>query len=199
MNEKEIWVLIQKKLALTADGIAGINTAKAVAKVLGINLPLQSVHNMHSEKEVRSNNSCFGVAGDENNLVNVVPAYQLYYDGTPVKSIRVHRLIKDNVLRIFEKTLKHYGIDAIKRLKLDIYDGSFSNRSVRSGSLKSMHAWGIAIDMCASHNGNSVSRPKALFSGAEYVDFWNIVRSEGGYSMGEICDRDYMHFQFAKI
>ena len=146
-----------------------------------------------SQSEVRSGKSIFGAAGDEGNLVNISPAYPLYYEGKQVKTIRVHRLIASEVEAAFKEILSYYGPAKIKDLHLDRYSGSYNNRSTTSGKSKSMHAWGIALDFDAENNSYSTKAPKAALSKPECEEWWRIWETHGGLSLGRHSGVDWMH------
>ena len=187
---------IQKKIGVTADGIIGPITVAAIADALGIK---QEANKWPTQAEVRSGNSIFGKAGDESQLVNIVPPYPLYFDGKKCKTIRVHRLIAPAVKNALDDILDHYGLNKIKELGLDQYSGSFSNRKTTTGSAMSMHAWGIALDFAAATNGYSTHKPKATLSIPECEKFWEIWESYGAVSLGREKDFDWMHLQFASL
>ena len=195
---KERIKTIQNKLNVTADGIIGPVTLSAIEDALGIQ-PNVEVASMPTQAQVRSGKSVFGAPGVESNLVNITPAYQLYYEGTPVQTIRVHKCIADRVARVFQRVLEAYGSEKIRALGLDQYSGSYNYRSTSSGSSLSMHAWGIALDFDAEHNTYSMHRPDARLSGAEYETWWTIWEEEGGVSLGRERDYDWMHVQFATL
>lgn len=65
---------------------------------------------------------------------------------TTVSTMRCHKLVAEPLLRIFQATLDHYGMEKIRELGLDLYGGCFNNRSIIGGKATSMHAWGIAVD-----------------------------------------------------
>ena len=186
---------VQKKLGVTVDGIAGKNTWAAIAKALGVNQTPKS--NLPTQAEVRSGKSIFGKAGVESNLVNIKPPYQLYYCGTPVKTIRVHKLIADDVQAALKEVLDYYGLDAIKQLGLDQYSGSYNYRKSTSSSSLSMHAWGIALDFAAEKNTYSMKKPQASLSIPACEMWWKIWEKHGAVSLGRECNYDWMHLQFA--
>lgn len=194
---KELVKAIQKKVGATPDGIIGDKTLAALAKALEVSLPEPTT--MPTQAQVRAGTSIFGRAGCEDELVNIVPPYTLYYEGKAVKTIRVHRLIAERVEAALKAVLEHYGQDAISRLGLDVYSGSYNYRSTSTGSSLSMHAWGIALDFDAEHNSYAMKKPKARFSGAEYDAWWRIWEEQGAVSLGRERDVDWMHLQFARL
>lgn len=183
------WASVQEELNITADGIAGPKTITALARKMNLFF-------YPTKSEITSGKSIFGKAGDESQLVSIKPPYQLFYDGQPLSTIRVHREIADSVVEALTQVLEHYGADRIRSLKLDQYDGCYNNRTVRGGTATSMHAWGIAIDWCAAKNGNNMGPDQALFAGDEYIEWFNIWESVGARSFGRRNKRDYMHVEF---
>lgn len=194
---KELVKAIQKKVGTTPDGIIGDKTLAALAAALEVSLPAATT--LPTQAQVRAGTSIFGRAGCEDELVNIVPPYTLYYEGKAVKTIRVHRLIAERVEAALRAVLEHYGQEAISRLGLDVYSGSYNYRSTSTGSSLSMHAWGIALDFDAEHNSYAMKKPKARFSGAEYDAWWRIWEEQGAVSLGRERDVDWMHLQFATL
>mgnify|MGYP003292678841 CR=1 FL=1 len=191
--------LVQKKLGVAVDGIAGKKTWAAIATALGVNTNTKAVVKWPTQAQVRKGTSIFGKPGDESNLVNIKPAYQLYYCGTPVKTIRVHKAIAADVEAALKEILAHYGQAKIKALGLDQYSGSYNYRKSTNGSALSMHAWGIALDFAAEKNTYSMKKPNASLSKPECEMWWKIWEKHGAVSLGRECNYDWMHLQFAKL
>lgn len=192
--------LVQKKLGVTVDGIAGKKTWAAIAKALGISVGTAKVtKGWPTQAQVRAGTSVFGKAGCENNLVNITPPYPLYYCGKQVKTIRVHRLIAEPVKNALADVLAYYGLERIKTLGLDQYSGSYNYRKTSTGKAMSMHAWGIALDFAAEKNTYAMRKPKASLSKPECEKWWEIWESYGAVSLGREANYDWMHLQFAKL
>lgn len=139
---KKYWKLIQQHLGVDADGIPGPKTALALLDRLGIRQPEQS---WPSQEEVRSGKSVFGRAGDESNMTSIKLPYIMrlaWETNTTVSTMRCHKLVAEPLVRIFQATLDHYGMEKIRELGLDLYGGCFNNRSIIGGKATSMHAWG---------------------------------------------------------
>ena len=86
-------IRLQQHLGVEADGIIGRQTLCAISSALGIvNTPIWP-----TQSGVRSGTSIFGAPRCEDKLTSILPAYQLYYDGKPVRTIRVHHLIAPHV------------------------------------------------------------------------------------------------------
>jgi murein L,D-transpeptidase YcbB/YkuD len=100
---KEKIRLIQARVGVEADGVIGPRTLEALMAALGI----EERPVWPAQAQVRSGGSCFGYPGREENLVSVVPAYQLFYEGKPVRSIRVHRVIAPHVEAALREVLEH--------------------------------------------------------------------------------------------
>ena len=189
---------IQKKIGVTADGIIGKNTIAALAKALGVSTAAKS-NGWPTQAQVRAGTSVFGKAGNESNLVNIVPPYPLYYCGKKVPTIRVHKLIAEPVKNALADVLAYYGLERIKKLGLDQYSGSYNYRKTSTGSAMSMHAWGIALDFAAEKNTYSMKKPNASLSKPECEKWWQIWESYGAVSLGREANYDWMHLQFAKL
>lgn len=183
--------VVQKKVGAIADGFFGPETAEKIYVALGLGWPSQAT--------VRSGKSIFGKAGDESNLVNITPPYQLYYEGVPVKTIRVHKLVANTVLSALSEVLDHYGPERIHELGLDDYSGAYNYRSTASGKSVSMHAWGIAIDFAAEKNSYEMKKPYASLSRPECDAWWRIWEAHGATSLGRARNYDWMHIQFAAL
>ncbi len=186
---------IQQKPGVTPDGVLGPITIRALNKALGI----PPVPTWPTQAEVRSGKSIFGAPGRESELVSLRPPYPLLYEGKPVRSIRVHRLIADHVQEALREVQAHYGQEEIHRLGLDIYGGSYNYRSSTGGSALSMHAWGIALDFSPEANSYSTRSPQATLSHTACERWWQIWEAHGAVSLGRSRNCDWMHLQFAKL
>lgn len=189
---------IQQKVGVAADGIIGPKTLAAISAALGIPAAQDSPR-WPTQAQVRAGSSIFGKPGNESALVNIVPAYPLYYEGKRVKTIRVHEKIAAHVQDILREVLEHYGQEAITRLGLDQYGGSYNYRNNTGGSALSMHAWGIALDFAPATNAYSTKAPKATLSCPECNAWWEIWERHGAVSLGRSAGCDWMHVQFAKL
>jgi peptidoglycan hydrolase-like protein with peptidoglycan-binding domain len=116
-----------------------------------------------------------------------------------VTKVSCHRRVRENFERIFARTLDHYGIDAIRELRLDRFGGCLNVRKMRGGSAWSMHSWGCAWDMDPDHNPLKAHRAQATLDNPDYDPFWRFVYDEGAISLGRERDYDWMHFQFARL
>ncbi|KGO94323.1 M15 family metallopeptidase domain-containing protein [Flavobacterium subsaxonicum] len=136
------------------------------------------------------------------NLVSVTVPYPLviaWDTSKKVTRITAHKKVKDSLLRVLNKTLDHYGIDEIKRLRLDYFGGCFNYRLVRGGTSLSTHSWGIALDFDPENNQLNWGRDKATFARPEYNKWWDFWEEEGWVSLGRDRNYDWMHVQAAKL
>ncbi len=186
---------IQQHLGVAADGIIGPQTLQALSRALGI----PHTPAWPAQSEVRKGTSIFGAPGQEDALVNILPAYPLYFEGQQVRSIRVHRLIAPHVQQALCEVLEYYGEEEICRLGLDQYGGSYNYRPTSSGNALSMHAWGIALDFAPRSNGLKVRAPRATLSHPDCEAWWQIWEKHGAVSLGRECNYDWMHLQFARL
>jgi hypothetical protein len=89
-------------------------------------------------------------------LVPVVPPFQMFYDGKPVKAIQFHRkaapALAAALAEIWDRCGKSQArVDA---LGLSKYSGAYNPRLIRGSTTKwSNHAYGAAIDINAEANG----------------------------------------------
>lgn len=114
---------------------------------------------------------------------------------TEVKTMRCHKLVADNFTNVFNDIFKHYGIDKIKELGIDLFGGCFNFRAMRGGSDYSRHSWGIAIDLDPQRNQLKETSETARFSRPEYDAMIDIFYKHGFVSLGREKNYDWMHFE----
>lgn len=140
----------------------------------------------------------YGQPGDESVLVLVKCPWQLLYDGKPSSGIRIHKKLAGSLQNVLAKVRASYTDDEIKKLRLNVYDGSY-NKRIMTGTKDrwSLHSYGIAIDWDQKNNGYTMKGNKASMAKPEYEDWWRAWESEGWYSLGRDRDIDWMHVQAA--
>ncbi|WP_036010785.1 M15 family metallopeptidase [Bradyrhizobium yuanmingense] len=116
-----------------------------------------------------------------------------------VSRFSCHGKVRENLERILVRTLDHYGLEQIQKLRLDLFGGCLNVRKMRGGSSWSIHSWGCAVDIDPDHNQLKMSRRQASLDNPEYDPFWSFVYDEGAIGLGRERDYDWMHFQFARI
>ncbi len=191
MTNKTIIQRLQRIVGTDSDGILGPLTRRAIADYTGED----SSETYPSKTQIRSGKSPYGKAGHIP-MLSIHPPYPLHYAGKVIEKISVHERIAPAVERALGRILQHYGRDRLHALGLDIYDGCYNNRRVRGGYSTSMHAWAIAFDFDAAHNGNSTRGDRARFTTPEYDFWWLAWMSVGARPFGLFNNRDYMHIEF---
>lgn len=190
------WKPVQERLKVTADGIPGDQTARAVLLNLISKMNDPGTIVWPGESEVPK---YFGKPGEGLQMIDLPYPMRLAWDKRSiVKKTTCHSLVALPLKRIFTRTLEHYGSSRLSELGLDLFGGCFNNRSKVGGTSKSMHAYGIAIDLDPDRNQLKWDRRKAVFAKPEYDAFWNIVEAENAVSLGRCKNYDWMHFQFAR-
>jgi hypothetical protein len=119
--------------------------------------------------------------------------------GTRVNSFRCHRRLAGPLTAIFTEAVQHYGRAEFERLRLHYFGGCFNHRTMRGGTSLSTHAWGAAVDIDPERNQLPWGRDRAQMARPEYDAFWRIVENHGAVSLGRAANRDWMHFQFARL
>ena len=116
-----------------------------------------------------------------------------------VTKVSCHTKVRAHLERIWVRTLEHYGLPEIQRLRLDMFGGCLNVRQMRGGTKWSMHAYGIAWDVDPARNALKMGRDQATLDAPEYDAFWGFVYDEGAISLGRERNFDWMHFQFARL
>ena len=115
--------------------------------------------------------------------------------GTVVTKMRCHNLVAGKFIKVFSQILKHYGLEKIKELGIDLYGGCFNFRKMRGGSDWSRHSWGVAIDLDPERNQLKETKKTARFARPEYKPMIDIFYANGFVSLGVEKDYDWMHFE----
>lgn len=116
-----------------------------------------------------------------------------------VSRFSCHAKVRDPLRRIFTGALERYGHERLKQLRLDLFGGCLNPRKMRGGSAWSMHSWGIAVDVDPDRNQLTWGRDLASLDDPAYDAWWELVEAEGAVSLGRAINRDWMHFQFARL
>lgn len=127
------------------------------------------------------------------NLVRLVPPFQMYYVGKPMKSgILVHKKIAPALKAAFDEIWEKCGKDQGKVDKTGASDfgGCFNIRQIAGSNSYSNHSWACAIDLAPGTNGFNMkgTLPSLV------VDAF---KRQGAYWGGDYKGRkDPMHFEF---
>lgn len=135
------------------------------------------------------------------NLVIVKAPYQLYYDKTPIRGVRVHKKCAESLRRVFERIWEAAGRQqaVVDQWGASAFSGAYVFRNKRGGSTLSMHSYGCAIDLDAPRNAMGNTRPNFGNTGPSAVvsafeaEGW----TWGGRWTGRSCDG--MHFQASHV
>jgi hypothetical protein len=175
---------IQIKIGVEVDGFWGPKSIAACQSYLRSLMPAESNWPRPSQESLQG---FYGSPGDESKLVSVnVEGLGLKYDGKPVKSLRCHDKVADSLKRALESLAKSHP-DILAQ-----YAGVYNNRTMRGGSLPSLHARGAAIDLAADTNRLSQSWPVSATMPLEVMEAF---AREGWVAAGAFWGRDAMHFQ----
>jgi hypothetical protein len=141
----------------------------------------------------------YGKPGTGLKSVSLPYPMRLAWDlNTEINSFKAHHKVADVLEQIFVDVLRSYGLDGVRRLRLDRFGGCFNSRPMRGGSKLSTHAWGIAVDIDPERNQYKWGGDKATLDDKEYEPFWKIVEATGAVSLGRKYNFDWMHFQFCE-
>lgn len=150
---------------------------------------------MMTDEQVRHK---YGEPGDLKNLVTIMLPFPLriaWDPKTTTRKLTCHKLIKDQLLAVFDDILLHYGQDKIKELGIDLFGGCYNFRKMRGGSKWSRHSWAIAVDLDPARNGLKTKWKDAQFSKPEYKAMVDAFYKHGFFSYGKERDFDAMHFE----
>lgn len=146
------------------------------------------------------------------NIVSLSLPYAMFYEGTTVHSVRVHRKCKDSLLdaltaiyrhaRVmvkdrdgYDKDTEYYNEETRKLLTdvgLDQFGGIYNFRKIRGASGYSLHAYGAAIDIDPEHNVLGATHGR--------MPRWAVdIFVEHGWTWGGAFAnrKDWQHFQAA--
>lgn len=184
MNHEEI-IRTQKVVGVTPDGFWGEKSTEAAKSYLRSLMPKPNPWPSQDQASLRK---FFGAPGDESQLVHVpLPDdVDVRYEGRKVSTITCHRKVADSLCRVLKEVSK-----VMPGILLQ-FDGCYNNRSMRGGSLPSLHAFGAAIDFASDTNGNHQHWPS---SASMPIEVMSCFAREGWLSAGAFWCRDAMHFQ----
>ena len=212
MKTQTAVINFQSHAGLTVDGIAGKETLSALLSAPAISntgpMPkapsAESTANAPTDLTVRPTYdnivSVYGDPEDWSYITKIVPPFPLYYGGTPVSAVSVHKKVANSLTTALTEILGAYGLAEIEQLRINHnYGGSVNKRRMRNGTKWSTHAWGVAIDLNHSENQLSWGSDRALFAKPEYQKMIDIFERNGWYNLGRRKNFDFMHFQAVKI
>lgn len=180
---------------LSGDGIVGPKTASALLEINGPEKPISSKKRIMTEREVFT---FYGAPGDANNLIVINLPFPLRVSWSPgvcIQRMQVHKKIAEPLVEVFKDLLEAYGYDELKKLRIDMWGGTYNFRKMRGGTSWSKHAWAIAIDLDPDRNSLRSTRKTASFAKPEYKKMIDIFYKHGFVGLGPEKDYDWMHFE----
>lgn len=108
--------------------------------------------------------------------------------------------INKDIVHVFEETMNELiAIGAYKEIVT--FDGMFNVRYIRGSKTKlSIHSWGLAIDLNASHNPLGFSKDQATAKGLHpFSKTFDQVWRDLGWTCGiDFSRHDGMHYEYTK-
>ncbi len=142
----------------------------------------------------------YGEVGENQTRIQLPYPHKLAWNKRVViNRFSCHEKVHDSLLKILTRVFEHYGIDEIKKLRLDLWGGCLNVRSKRGGSTPSVHSWGVAVDYDPEKNNLKWGRDRAAFAKPEYDMWWKFWEDEGWVSLGREKNYDWMHVQAVKL
>jgi hypothetical protein len=204
MHPVEFTKEVQRRLGVTADGVPGAVTMKALdAKLPASVAPDAYTGAIKFASPLQSAMTAFygpagGGACTAGSVTLPFPFVIAWDTSKTVSRFSCHEKLEAAFTSLWAEAARHYGEAEFRRLRLDRFGGCFNYRKMRGSNSLSIHSWGAAYDVDPERNGFTTTGPTATLSGAAYVPFWNIVEAHGAYSLGRKSNKDWMHFQFAR-
>lgn len=177
-------IALQSRVGTAADGFWGPKSAAACQRHLRALMPTPNPWPASSQASLRK---FYGEPGTSELVALPVSGMGVAYAGSPVATIRCHRLVADSLARILAEIAA-----GPHRPMLALYAGVVNHRPMRGGTSLSTHAWGAAIDLDPGRNGNRVHWP---VSASMPIEIMEAFSREGWLSAGAFWSRDSMHFQ----
>lgn len=190
MNQMQIKI-IQETVGTEPDGFWGPKSVAACQRHLRSLMP--KPHPWPSQDQA-SLTRFYGAPGKVPLVAIGCPYRMFLYNGpSTVKTLSVHVKLAPSLERVLKELSKRYKTDeARSEAGINRYFGAYANRSMRGGSLPSLHARAAAIDFDANRNGNKTHWPTRA---AMPLDVMEIFAREGWLAAGAFWSRDAMHFQ----
>ena len=163
-------------------------------------LPNVNPNNWPQQSPEQNLTRYYGNVGENQTKINLPYPHKLSWKtGQIINRFHCHEKVHDSLHRVLSRVLDSYGLEEIKKLRLDLWGGCLNVRKMRGGSSFSMHSWGIAIDYDPVRNNLRWGRDRAAFAKPEYETWWKLWEEEGWISLGRMRNFDWMHVQAAKL
>ena len=194
----------QRIHGLMVDGIAGRLT---MAEMFPEPIPerdqdIQTPHGSQNWPRQKDVEKFYGKPGSNQTIIDLPEGFKmrLAWDTRKViKSFSIHEKVHDSALRCFERIADAYDEDMRREIGIDLFGGCLNVRKMRGGNAWSMHSWGIAIDLNPVQNQLRWGKDKARFALPDCNKLHQIFEDEGVVNLGRAVDRDWMHWQWARL
>jgi len=193
---------VQRIVGASVDGLYGPQTESAVEVWLGLGAwhGRQEPATRRRWPRYRDAAQFFGAPGENLSTLRLPYPMVLAWDtDTVIHRFTCNARVVSSLEIIFKKTLDHYGMEKIYDLGLNKFGGCYSNRTMRGGRRKSVHAYAAAVDLDPLRNPLRAGRKTARLAQPDAEAFWRIVEAEGAVSLGREKNYDWMHFQFVRL
>jgi hypothetical protein len=195
MNKTDI-KFTQGRVGAVVDGFWGPESTRKAKSHLRAMMPSGR---FPTQRQVRSNRSIFGTHGVPDGAspptkrIRLPFALHLYGDSAHlVRTLGPHEKCADALLSVFQRLDQEFAKSERKEAGILDYYGIYNPRSTRGGSVWSMHAYAIAIDLDAGRNQNRNHWPVASHMPIRVMECF---AKEGFLAAGAFWSRDAMHFQ----
>lgn len=188
---------IQRKVGVEADGVAGPKTKAAIQKHL--KAIMATAPRQFPKVGTSAFHEFWGPHGIPNGYTppqkKISLPFPLYLYGdrnSPVTTLRPHVKAADAFEEFFDHLAVQYPTQELRnKAGITTYDGLYNPRLMRGSSTSwSMHAWAIAIDLDAEHNGLKTPWPQK----AEMpLEVYECAAKAGLQSLGWTRGNDGMH------
>lgn len=142
----------------------------------------------------------YGGVGENQTSIDLPYPHKLSWNkARVVHRFQCHERVSGSLERVLSRVLDAYGMEEIRRLRLDLWGGCLNVRNMRGGTRYSLHSWGIAVDYDPERNRLEWGRDRAHFARPAYDTWWRLWEEEGWLSLGRHRNFDWMHIQAAKL
>jgi hypothetical protein len=176
---------MQERIGVEPDGFWGRKSIAACEKHLRDLMPKKNPWPASDQASLRA---FYGDPDDNKVIVSVeAPVWLRLYDGDKqVTKISCHDRVASSLLRAL------YAAYDVAPNFTKRYFGCHVDRNMRGGTKPSLHAYGAAIDLSATTNGNKDSWP---IKGDMPLEVMECFAKESWIAAGAFWGRDAMHFQ----
>ena len=185
---KEQIIHTQKRIGATPDGFWGPRSMASCQEYLRRMMPKP-----HPSVRAENVEAVYGPSG-ESRLVRIKFPYLMYYEGLRVTSTFVHESAAASLAAALDMLRLVYPTNEERAAAgVNVFGGVYNDRNMRGSNIKSMHAYGLAIDLDPERNGNHVHWPTKAHMPLEVMECF---AANGWTPAGAFWGRDAMHFQF---